>query len=283
MDDVTSALAVMEPEDMAGTAQARSGLYGFLASVYQHEVTAETLARMREPEFRAALEAAGASIADEALGRNQDELLEELAVEYTRLFIGPGRHVSPHASVHLGGDGGSLLGESTAAVKRFIESSGFEFRPRYRGPPDHIGVEPELMERLARAEARAWREGDGEAVARCLEVQQTFLEQHVLTWLPGFCEKVAAAASLAFYREMAELTVAFVGSEREEAGRRLAVTASRERPSGQGQSDSRLSGIARGRDCGPPALRRARAGADLQVRCREQTRPRAGPINWDLL
>ncbi len=239
MDDVTSAPAAVGPEDMAGTAQARSGLYGFLARVYQHEVTAETLARMREPEFRAALEAAGAATADEVLGHDRDELLEDLAVEYTRLFIGPGRHVSPHASVHLGVDGGSLWGESTAAVKRFIESSGFEFRPRYRGLPDHVGVELELMERLARAEAQAWQEGDGEAVARCLEVQQTFLEQHMLKWLPGFCEKVAAAAALDFYREMAELTAAFVGSEREEVGRRLAVTASRERPSGQGQGQGR--------------------------------------------
>ncbi len=228
MDAVTSALAVSAPEDMAATALAGSGLYGFLAMVYQHEVTAETLARMREPDFRAALEAAGARTGEAVLGRDQDELLEELAVEYTRLFIGPGRHISPHASVHLRADGGSLWGESTAAVKRFIESSGLEFRPRYRGPPDHVGVELELMERLARAEAEAWREGDGEAVARSLATQRSFLEQHLLKWLPGFCEKVAAAAALDFYREMAELTAAFVGAEREEVGRRLAVTASRE-------------------------------------------------------
>lgn len=228
MDAVTSALAVSAPEDMAATALAGSGLYGFLAMVYQHEVTAETLATMREPGFRAALEAAGASIAEAALGRDRDELLEDLAVEYTRLFIGPGRHVSPHASVHLRVDGGSLWGESTAAVKRFIESSGFDFRPHYRGPPDHVGVELELMERLARAEARAWQEGDGAAVARCLATQRSFLEQHLLKWLPGFCEKVAAAAALDFYREMAELTAAFVASERDEVGRRLAVTASRE-------------------------------------------------------
>ncbi len=233
MDDVTSAPAVVGPEDMAGTAQARSGLYGFLARVFQHEVTAETLARIREPDFRAALEAAGANIAEELPG-SEDELLEDLAIEYTRLFIGPGRHVSPHASVHLGGEEGSLWGGSTVAVKRYIESLGFEFEPRYRGLPDHVGVELELMERLARAEAEAWREGDGDAAVRCLEVQQTFLEQHMMKWLPGFCKKVADAASLAFYREMAELTAAFVGSEREEVGRRLAVTVSREGPSGQG-------------------------------------------------
>ena len=236
MDDVTSAPAVVGPEDMAGTAAARSNLYGFLAMIFRHEVTAETLARMREPEFRAALEADGASIADEVLERDRDELLEDLAVEYTRLFIGPGKHVSPHASVHLGGEDGALWEVSTAAVKRYIESLGFEFEPGYRDLPDHVGVKLELMKRLVRAEARAWRAGDGEAVVHCLEVQQTFLEQHLLTWLPGFCEKVAASASLAFYREMAELTAAFVGSERKEVGRRLAAAASRESRSDQGEA-----------------------------------------------
>lgn len=221
MDDVSGAPTA--PADMAGTAAARSKLYGFLAMIFHREVTAETLATMRKPDFQTALAAASAFIAEEPPGSDDDRLLEDLAVDYTKLFVGPGKHVSPHASVHLGGENGELWGVSTTAVKNYIESLGFEFEPDYRGLPDHVSIELELMERLTRAEAGAWRSGDGEAVVHCLEVQQTFLEQHLLMWLPGFCEKIVTMASLAFYREMAELTSAFVGWEREEVGRRLAA------------------------------------------------------------
>jgi hypothetical protein len=38
-----------------------------------------------------------------------------------------------------------------------------------------------------------------------------------------------------------------------------------------------------GRDCGPPAVRRARAGADPRVRCRERQNARVGPIKSEPL
>ena len=63
--------------------------------------------------------------------KDQDQLLEDLAVEYARLFLGPAKHISPHESIHHqrdDGDWGSHWGGSTVEVKKFIESTGLEYK-----------------------------------------------------------------------------------------------------------------------------------------------------------
>ncbi len=212
-------------EDMARTATERSDLYGFLAVVFREEANAALLRRINEPDFLAALSGAGVRLAEDFLRRPEEELIEELAVEYTHLFIGPGKHVSPHTSVYLGGEGGGLWGSSTAEVKSFIESAGFEYEPSSRGIPDHISVEFEFMAKLTQEEARAWKEGDGEGLSRCLDIEQAFLCDHLSRWVPSFCAKVVDMAGMSFYRELAKLTADFIDSEqagiaarREQAG-----------------------------------------------------------------
>lgn len=207
--------AAGEPESMAGTALERSNLYGFLAAIYRQEPGPELLSRINEPETRAALANAGVHLAEDFFGRPQEDVLEELTLEYTRLFIGPGGHISPHASVHIEDEGvGSLWGESTAQVKCFIESLGFEYKPDYSGLPDHIAVELEFMEALTAREAGAWGKDDREEAGNCLAVEKTFLDKHLILWIPAFCEKVEKESSLSFYTEMARLTAAFIRSER---------------------------------------------------------------------
>ncbi len=49
----------------------------------------------------AALSAAGVALDGAFLERAKAGVIEDRAVEYTRLFIGPGGHVAPYASVHL--------------------------------------------------------------------------------------------------------------------------------------------------------------------------------------
>ncbi len=198
----------------------RSNLYGFLATVFRAEVTPSLLEKIKGAEFQGALAAAGAVLDGDLLGRPQEELLEDLSVEYARLFLGPGKHVSPYASVHLGGEDGTLWGATTAAVKRFIESTGFEFRSDYRGLPDHVSVELEFMEMLASEEAKAWQSGDRDVASRALEVQGEFLDRHLAPWLPAFRGEVVDNAALSFYREMVRLMADFVESERGEITRR---------------------------------------------------------------
>ena len=206
------------PGDAATQAKERSGVYGFLAAVFREEVNAEALKQLKEPGFAEALSAAGVDGGGDFLARPEGELLEELAVEYARLFLGPGKHVSPYASVYLEGKGRTLWGKTTESVKTYLESSGFEFRENYHGLPDHISVEMEFMQYLASIEGRALDEDDQETFAECRKLEGEFLVGHMIKWVPLFCWEIAAAAELPFYRRMAELTRDFIQAESAELG-----------------------------------------------------------------
>lgn len=198
-------------------ARARSGMYGLLARVYRCELDVTLLQQLCAPHFATVLKAAGVDIEDVVCHQPKAALLDELAVEYTRLFIGPGPHISPHESVHRA-DEGRLWGEAAVTVNRFIASLGFTFKTEYRGLPDHISLELELLQALTDREAEAWVEGAAAMAEECRRIQGHFFEHHLGRWAPAFCSKVIAAAEHPFYRDMASMTQAFLSSEQQVFG-----------------------------------------------------------------
>ena len=138
-------------------------------------------------------------------------------MEFTRLFIGPGRHISPHESIftEVDGDAGGLWGTTTVEVKKFIETTGLDYDQTFTGLPDHISVELEFMQKLTEWEADKWIVKDSASADYCLSVQRMFLEQHLLCWLPQFCDAVIDMAEIPFYRAMAKLTKNYMEFERQ--------------------------------------------------------------------
>ncbi len=197
----------------------RSHIYGLLALMYRQEVTPDLLSQVKDPRFLGVFTDLDIEGIEALLQSSEEKLIEDLAVEYARLFLGPGKHISPHESIHHkreDGDWGTLWGADTVDVKKFIEATGLSYEADYKGMPDHISVEFEFMAALARREAQAWAEND-EAIARsCVAMQKKFLEEHLTHWIPDFCEKVSQQAELPFYRAVAELTRGFIEFERKE-------------------------------------------------------------------
>lgn len=207
-----------EKAQRMAVARQRSNVYGLLASVYRQEVNADLLHQVKDPQFLGVLSDLGIQLSSDFLQRPEEEVLDELAVEFAGLFLGPGGHISPHESVHhQRGDGSGLLwGESTAEVKRFIESTGLSYDPEYKGLPDHISVELEFMQQLTLREEQAWRDEDEDGALDCLKTEKKFIEEHLVRWVHAFCDKVIKEAELPFYREMAALTKNFIEFERQE-------------------------------------------------------------------
>ena len=192
-----------ETERQERTAEAgqRSNVYGLLATIYRQEVTLELLQQTKDPQFLGLLSGLGIQLGDEFFKKPEQELLEDMAVEYTRLFLGPGKHISPHESVHQQGDDaqhGQLWGETTVEVKKFIESAGLDYRSEYKGLPDHISVELEFMQQVTLREEQAWKEGDKDRALYCLKIEKGFIEEHLVRWVPLFCDKVIKDAELSF-------------------------------------------------------------------------------------
>lgn len=204
-------------KELAESANYRSNIYGLLAAVFRQEPGVALIRKLRAPPLWGVFSDLGVDLGELFFTTPESQLVEILAQEFTRLFIGPSSHISAHESIFADMDNGvsALWGESTVAVKSFIEATGLDYNPEFNGVPDHVSVELEFMQRMAEWEADKWRQQDRENAEYCLEVQGMFFEQHLSIWLPQFCDVVIKQADIRFYAGVAELTKNFLEFEQD--------------------------------------------------------------------
>jgi len=200
--------------DYTELTQQRSNIYGLLSLVYLHEPTIDFIRLLTSRDIQDLLEEAGFNVGEDLKEGNEEDIHEELQVEYTRLFLGPGPHVCPYESVWR--DGGSMLwGKTTGKIKNLIESLGLTYRAEWSGLPDHIGVELEFMRKLILKEKEGREQKKDKEVLACLEIEDKLLNEHLLAWVPHFCSEVRKGSRLKFYRSIATLTKQFLEYEKE--------------------------------------------------------------------
>ncbi len=204
-------------KELAESANYRSNVYGLLAAVFRQEPGVALIRKLRAPPLWGVFSDLGVDLGELFFTTPESQLVEILAQEFTRLFIGPSSHISAHESIFADMDNGvsALWGESTVAVKSFIEATGLDYNPEFNGVPDHVSVELEFMQRMTEWEADKWRQQDRENAEYCLEVQRMFLDQHLSIWLPQFCDVVIKQADIRFYAGVAELTKNFLEFEQD--------------------------------------------------------------------
>jgi TorA maturation chaperone TorD len=194
--------------------------------LFREEITAERIRQINDPAIKEVLSEMG--IQYEIFSqKDQDQLLEDLAVEYARLFLGPDKHISPHEAVHHqrdDGDWGTHWGASTVDVKKFIESTGLEYKQEYSGMPDHISVELDFMKEAAGREAQAIEEKDWEGALYCQKMEKKFICDHLIKWIPAFCDKIITQAEISFYGDLADVTKKFIALESEEIDVSISAT-----------------------------------------------------------
>ncbi|MES9991619.1 MAG: molecular chaperone TorD family protein [Candidatus Thiodiazotropha sp.] len=200
---------------VAVNAKSRSDIYAMLALVFRQEPSEALIEELRGPRLSGAFSEIGLELGDSFYNESVSTIADQLALEFSRLFIGPGPHISAHESIftEVDGDTGGLWGAKTVAVKKFIETTGLDYASGFTGLPDHISVELEFMQKLTLWEADKWRQRDRMGAEYCLSIQRMFLQQHIQGWVPKFCNAVIAEAEFPFYRELAELTKFFLGLE----------------------------------------------------------------------
>ena len=110
----------------------------------------------------------------------------------------------------------------TITVEQFYRRAGMPVLDRCIEMADHLGLELEFMAALCRLEAELEDAGDPAALERCLDLQRTFLEEHLSRWAPACCENVVRHARYGFYKAIAHLTREFLGSEEARLGIREA-------------------------------------------------------------
>lgn len=122
--------------------------------------------------------------------------LDELRVEYTRLFIGPGRdQCPPYESVYRDGEDalGPVYGPATQAVARWYDEYDLRLRDSRSAPPDHIATELEFAAYLAANEDES--------------VLEQFLNEHPRAWVDQFVAQLRENDPGPFYRALIERTI----------------------------------------------------------------------------
>ncbi|HEY5896552.1 MAG TPA: molecular chaperone TorD family protein [Burkholderiales bacterium] len=176
---------------------ARADLCRFLAACY-YEPGREFVEEKLFDSLVAVAELVDAELADSArrLGETfQAETLENLLVDYTRLFLAaPQALAQPYES--------AWTGESSewAQVLTLYREAGFDLDGGFRDRPDHIAVELELLYRLLHDDAAP-------------ELRIRLLRKHLARWATPFAQAVEAGARTAFYRQLGQLTRRVVAFE----------------------------------------------------------------------
>ena len=194
----------------------RATTYGLLSRLYDAPPSSELLRNLNELGFLEFDESKGNYTVD---GELFDR--ERLEVEFTRLFLGPGQHVSPFASVYRKDDArrGELWGYTTGEIKRFMEHYGLSLN-NPGAIPDHIAILFEFMERVIRAKLELCTSAvvvtDREAtIQQAEQVERTFFNSYLGEWTGELLDALEKATSEAFYRTLVKHTRRFLADERE--------------------------------------------------------------------
>ena len=144
-------------------------------------------------------------------GANQtpgNDLLD-LQVEYSRLFLGPFKPVL-HASESIFLGRSHEEGTDVQRVDHIFRQEGLALSPQFKDLPDHISVDFEFMSYLCSKEIEADDSLGATASLACRLRQQSFLDNHIINWVPAFAEQLERVAQIEFYRELANFTRQFV-------------------------------------------------------------------------
>ena len=195
--------------------EAAVAMYRFLARSFLEEPTTDVLAELRDGEQGQLLKAMGYDLLDGLDGYAPADQEEMLAVEYCRLFIGPGQHISPHEAINR--DEHQHWGERTASVYVAYREAGFDLERDVREMPDHVGVELLFVAKLIESEIECLRQGQQAGAAKNREQRCRFLSNHLAEWLPLLSKMVTEHGEFSFYKTLALLAKEWVECEVAEA------------------------------------------------------------------
>jgi TorA maturation chaperone TorD len=191
---------------------AREDLCRFLAACFYEPAPMFAEARLFD-SMRLAAEQVDADLGVRARRLGEafaKDALQDLLVDYTRLFLGPVQPLAkPYGSFWLSGES-TLMQDSTRQVLELYAQAGFDIDDGFHELPDHVAVELEFLYLLAFRQNRARHDADDAALDELLRLEQRFLGQHLGAWFAPFTAAMAAGAQTDFYRELAALTDAFL-------------------------------------------------------------------------
>jgi TorA maturation chaperone TorD len=206
-------------------AEARSQVYGLLSTLYlelpnlklldgifgdkfQHHFSL-VVSEFLTVEIKEGLELI-ASFAAAFEAHPREETLKLLSIDRARLLRGVSQQYSPPPPYESVYRDDRLWRKSTEEVSQICSRLGIKLSVDLPEPLDYIGIELDLMRLICWSEKEVWQTGSIDKAWQYLETGDKFLKQHVMQWVPEFCEQMYRRAELDFYRGISRLTRGFV-------------------------------------------------------------------------
>lgn len=216
--EATATVAAEENEGFAQLADLmnmRARTYGMLARLFRVEVDKETLDELRGMRFPTAT---GNDLVDQGyrqlytyLRGAWEDSIRELAVDYVKCFIGHGVNgysaAYPYESVYTS-ERRLMMQEARAEVLQVMRDNKLK-RDRWNEGEDHIALELEFMQRMALRTEEDLRAGNEDAAAEKLATQRSFVNDHLLNWLPMLVSDMQQFAQTDFYKGLGNLALGF--------------------------------------------------------------------------
>jgi len=131
-----------------------------------------------------------------------------LEIEHNRLFYGPhGPLVPPFESIQ------TRWGTINIAPDLIERYRAFGYNVRFGLPADHLAAELGYMAHLCHLEARASEEAKLEVVQAVAREQNSFLSDHVRTWVGRLARDVRRSSPDSFFADFLEIVRDFVSAD----------------------------------------------------------------------
>lgn len=196
--------------------RARRDMYGWLRDLYLGQVPvsfAKMVSRGDLPSLPSE-DLVGGGGFEELLdvlsgyrGWSPGDIIKSIRGEYVALFVGPLEVAAyPYESWYRDE---CLMGPSLVRVRGFMQRAGASLMGEGESgePEDHVSCEFDLMRFLCDGFLGAESVEDR---GRCVALQLEFLENHLLEWVPSFCEDVLGAEHLCFYKPISLITCEYI-------------------------------------------------------------------------
>ncbi|TKF24105.1 molecular chaperone TorD [Vibrio genomosp. F6] len=194
----------------------RAEIYWWLSSLFAKELTQQELDSYHSQEIRTFLTGLGENetlkpsidkLVD-ALNRlqNREDAQLELSADYCDLFLKSDKNVAlPYASMYIGKQG--LLNDVPAQeMAALMSKHGIAVSESLNEPADHIAIELDFLGNLIIRSNELEQE---KHLDDALIEQESFIQTHILSWIPQFSAKCDQYDEFGFYASVAQVLVAF--------------------------------------------------------------------------
>jgi TorA maturation chaperone TorD len=123
----------------------------------------------------------------------------EIRRDFDTLFVYPDGIIPPLESRYI-----SPKNVPIGSVSEFYEKADLTMNEEFEYIPDHISLEFLFMSYLIETNE--------------LDLQENFLEEHIMNWVPHYCDEVIKKSGTVFYREIAGIAKNFIEGEYESFG-----------------------------------------------------------------